>query len=44
MAGFSDLVVCETEKLACPYLIYFGKERYCSLPDSLQIAGDGDSS
>ena len=37
-AGFSDLVTCMTDKFACPYLVYFGKERYCSHPENELIA------
>jgi hypothetical protein len=32
-----------TEKFACPYLVYFGKERYCSHPENIEIAGNSES-
>ena len=41
VAGISDLMICLTEKYSCPYLIYFGRERFCIHPANRQIDKSG---
>lgn len=41
VAGISNLVVCQTEKFACPCMVYFGRERFCIHPDNMKLAEAG---
>lgn len=38
IVGISDLVICEKKEFSCPYMIYFGSERFCNHPDNVMIA------